>query len=131
MASELSRSTILASSAAISAGSGTSTRVHDVECTVAAPNAVVGWSFLVNFPPLQNPETLLPLTPNAAGVVLGDGRKAAITMIAGALTFSRVDPANRAFVARFTGTVTWTESTGTSFSCAIDAPLWGAPGGFT
>ena len=107
------------------AGSG-SQGPHDVECTVRPQRA----GLLVNFPPLQNPETLLPLTPNAAGVVLGDGRKAAITMIAGALTFSRVDAVNRAFVASFNGKVSWIDSTGATFTCAVDAPLWGAPGGF-
>lgn len=46
------------------------------------------------------------------------------------MTFSRVDGPGRAFVARLEGTFTWTEATGGTFSCAVDAPFWGAPGEF-
>jgi hypothetical protein len=108
----------------------TSTSAREVECTVATPAGDVGWSFLMIFPPLQNPQTFLPLTPTASVVDLGNGQQARISMVTGALTFSRVDPTNRAFVARFIGGVTWTEPSGATFQCTIDTPVWGAPGGF-
>lgn len=109
----------------------TSPGPHEVECTVATPAGNVGWSFEVIFPPLQNPQTILPLTPTALGVDLGNGQQARISMVTGALTFSRVDPTNRAFVARFIGGVTWTEPSGATFQCKMDTPVWGAPGPFT
>jgi hypothetical protein len=104
--------------------------LHEVECTVATPAGNVGWSFEVMFPSLQNPQTILPLTPTASGVDLGNGQQARISMVTGALTFSRVDPTNRAFVARFIGSVTWTEPSGATFQCKMDTPVWGAPGSF-
>jgi hypothetical protein len=58
------------------------------------------------------------------------GQQARVSSDSGAMTFIRVDPSNRAFVARFDGSVTWTESSGATFSCSVDAPLWGAPGEF-
>jgi hypothetical protein len=103
---------------------------HEVECTVETPGGNVGWSFEVIFPPLQNPQTILPLTPTALGVDLGNGQQAHISKVTGGLTFSRVDPTNRAFVARFIGVVTWTEPSGATFQCQVDAPVWGAPGPF-
>jgi hypothetical protein len=64
------------------------------------------------------------------GVDLGNGQEARISMVTGALTFLRVDPTNRAFVARFIGAVTWIESSGATFHCKMDTPIWGAPGPF-
>ena len=104
---------------------------HEVECTVETSAGSVGWSFELIFPPLQNPQTILPLTPTALGVDLGNGEKAGISVVTGALTFSRVDPTNRAFVARFIGVLTWTEPSGATFQCKMDTPIWGAPGPFT
>jgi hypothetical protein len=46
------------------------------------------------------------------------------------MTFSRVDPTARAFIAHFKGTIGWKTTTGSTFSCAFDGPLWGAPGSF-
>jgi len=103
---------------------------HEVGCTVATPIGNVGWSFEVLFPPLQNPQTILPLISTASGVDLGNGQQARISMVMGGLTFSHVDPTNRAFVARFIGVVTWTEPSGATFQCQVDTPVWGAPGPF-
>ena len=115
----------------IGAGGPTSTGPHEVECTSETTAGTVGWSFMVIFPPLQNPQPGVPLTPTAVAVDLGDGRQARISKVTGTLTFSRVDPTNRAFVAQLTGDVTWTEPSGATFQCQMDAPIWGGPGPFT
>jgi hypothetical protein len=109
----------------------TSPGPHEVECTVATPTGNVGWSFEMIFPPFENPQTILPLTPTALAVDLGNGQAARISMVTGALTLLRVDPTNRAFVGRFIGSVTWTESSGVTFHCKMDTPVWGAPGPFS
>jgi hypothetical protein len=103
---------------------------HEIECTLATPSGGIAWSFLAIFPPKSNPATMLPLTPSASFVDVGGGRTASLAKISGALTFSLVDPENRAFVAQFHGTAVWVETSGASFSCAIDTPVWGAPGMF-
>jgi hypothetical protein len=102
---------------------------HEVECTLAASNHPIAWSFLLVLPVTQNPVTVFPETPSAAPVDLG-GRQVHASSTTGTLTFSRVDPSNQAFVAQFDGVVTWTASSGATFSCSVDGPLWGTPGAF-
>jgi hypothetical protein len=114
----------------LNGGSASGITDHEVECALATPAGSVGWSFLVLLPPTPNPQTFFPITPTAAGVDLGNGEPAQISMVTGALTFSRVDLTNRAFIARFTGDVTWTESSGATVLCTLDTPVWGAPGQF-
>jgi hypothetical protein len=103
---------------------------HEVECTLNVPGHPVAWSFLLDMPPHQNPVTIFPKVPAASPVVVA-GLQASVAKTEGSLTFSRVDPSNLAFIAFFRGTVTWTDSSGRTFTCAVAAPLWGAPGGFT
>jgi len=102
---------------------------HEIECTLAASVHPIVWSFELFIPVTQNPVTVLPETPSGLLVDVG-GRQARVSRATGAMTFTRVDPSNRAFVARFDGSVTWTEPSGATFSCSVDGPLWGAPGGF-
>ena len=110
-------------------GNGSETGPHEIECTLAASGHPIAWSFLLVIPVTQNPVTLLPETPSGVLVDVG-GRQARVSGTSGAMTFLRVDPSNRAFVARFDGSVTWTEPSGATFSCSVAGPLWGAPGGF-
>jgi hypothetical protein len=100
---------------------------HEVECKIGSSGDVV-WSFLVVFPPLQNPQ-MVALTPTAVDGQVGND-KARVTSVTGSLTFDRVDPTNRAFVAQFSGTVTWLEQSGRTFSCVVFDSIWGAPGPF-
>jgi len=102
--------------------------IHEVECT-SGSTGQIGWSFLVVLPLTQNPETVLPLTPSALAVI-GDNVSASITKVDGALTFERVTPDERGFVAGFRGNVTMTDPTGATYSCFVDATIWAAPGGF-
>jgi hypothetical protein len=103
---------------------------HAVECRLSASSHPVAWSFVLSLPTTQNPVTGFPPVPGVPPVDVG-GRRATVTNVAGALMFSLVDPSNRAFVARFTGVITWTDTAGATFSCSVDAPLAGAPGAFT
>jgi hypothetical protein len=102
---------------------------HAVECRLATPSRPLLWSFLVILPTHQNPIVVSPVLGNPP-VSVG-GRQASVSKITGSITFSRVDPSNRAFIARFSGVIIWTDASGATFSCTIDGPLWGAPGGFT
>jgi hypothetical protein len=101
---------------------------HEVECTVANAAQTIAWTFLVVFPPGQNPQQLV-LTPTSVGADL-NGERAQISNIKGALTFTVVSPTQRAFEGRFTGNVTWIEASGGTVQCKIDTALWGAPGNF-
>ena len=103
---------------------------HAVECRLATPSRPLLWSFVVNLPPLENPVTTFPIVPGQAPVQVG-GQEATVSKVTGSLTYSRIDPSNRAFIAHFTGVVTWTDASGVTFNCSVDGPLWGAPGGFT
>ena len=114
-------------------GVSSSPGVHEVECTLQASSHPVAWTFLLI---LANPAASLRLpdqvprgSPTGMPFTI-DGRRAGISGVSGTLSFSRVDPANRAFVAQLTGTMIWTDSSGATFSCAVDDPLWGAPGNF-
>jgi hypothetical protein len=112
-------------------GNPLETGPHEIECTLATSVHPVAWSFLLFIPPAtQNPVTVFPETPSGLLVDVGL-RQARASSMTGAMTFIRVDPSNRAFVAQFDGVVTWTDSSGTTFSCSVDGPLWGAPGDFT
>jgi hypothetical protein len=110
-------------------GNGSDTGAHEIECTLATSVHPIAWSFLLFIPVMQNPVTLFPETPSGLLVDVG-GHQARVSGTSGAMTFIRVDPSNQAFVARFDGSVTWTEPSGATFSCSVDGPLWGAPGGF-
>ena len=103
---------------------------HEIECTIANAAETVAWSFMMIFPPFQNPQSVLPLTPTAVGADL-NGQRARISMVTGALTLDIVDPTQRAFEGRFTGAVTWIEASGAMVQCKIDTPVWGAPGPFS
>jgi hypothetical protein len=104
---------------------------HAIECTLAAAGHPVAWSFVLSLPTTDNPVTFFSNVSPNSGVQIA-GLQAHVTKAEGTLTFSRVDPSNRAFIARFTGTLTWTtDPSPTTFTCTVDAPLWGAPGGFT
>jgi hypothetical protein len=100
--------------------------VHATECRLASPDQPLVWSFLfplgaVRADPstsLRAPADLPALTGITMSTVTGD------------LTFSRVDPAARAFIGAFHGDIAWTDPSGTQTSCQIDGPLWGAPGDF-
>ncbi len=118
--------------------SAASLGVHEVECQLSTSGHPLVWSFLVALDEVaQHPSTPLispadfPRSPTSGAVVAVGGRMAGVSSVQGTVTFSRVDPSGRAFIAHLTGTVTWTEPSGATFSCAVDAPFWGAPGGFT
>jgi hypothetical protein len=112
--------------------------IHEVECSLATPDHPMTWSFLFSLAevaanpdrPVDLPGAYATTSPTSGAPVDVGGRRAGVSGVAGTLTFSRVDPTNRAFVARFQGTMTWKDAAGTTFSCAVDAPLWGAPGSF-
>jgi hypothetical protein len=103
---------------------------HEIECTLATVTHPIVWSFELFIPVTENPVTVLPETPSGVLVDVG-GRQARVSRTTGTMTFVRVDPSNRAFVARFDGVITWTEPSGATFSCAVGSSLWGAPGPFT
>jgi hypothetical protein len=110
---------------------------HEIECHLAGPGHPIVWAFLVPLAQIaQHPDQPLtfpssfPTSPTSGMRVDVGGHKAGVSSAAGTVTFSRVDPTGRAFIARFNGTITWKETTGSTFSCAVDAPFWGAPGGF-
>jgi hypothetical protein len=114
------------------------TGFHVTECRIAQDGEPVAWSFILPLATLaQSPGTVLhfpgdlPSPPPPFGSVQLNGESAHATAVTGALTFSRVDPASRAFVGAFHGTVVWTIASGSQISCQVDGPLWGAPGGFT
>jgi len=115
----------------------TSVGVHEVECTLATPTHPLAWGFIISLANLSaSPGATLsfpgdvPMPPTSRPQVSIGSRRASVMGIAGKLAFSTVDAAHRAFVAHLEGTITWTASDGSTFSCAVDAPLWGAPGSF-
>jgi hypothetical protein len=111
--------------------------VHATECRLAQPDRPLVWSFLLPLAavrsdpstPLQAPLGLPLVTGSQQAIVL-QGEPATMSSVAGDLTFSKVDPTARSFIATFTGTVVWTSASGTRTSCQIDGPFWGAPGDF-
>jgi hypothetical protein len=118
----------------LSGGGGTG--FHETECRFHGMGDPVAWSFVLPLSEIaQNPDHPLsfpsdfPPTPTAMAVDV-DGQQAAVAHVAGAVTFSRVDPTARAFSAWFKGTISWTGTTAAAFTCVVDAPFWGAPGGF-
>jgi hypothetical protein len=115
--------------------SGGGIGIHEVECTLAASGHPITWTFLLPLAQvIASPAKPLafPLPPGAPLGTLIDvgGQGASVSGFADAITFSRVDPTNRAFVARLKGTMTWKRQSGATFSCTIDSPFWGAPGNF-
>jgi hypothetical protein len=112
--------------------------LHVVECHFAAPSHPVAWTFmlplaqLAKLPnqPLTFPSHDVPPPPGPGQLVDVGGLAASVSSVAGTVTFSRIDPTGRAFIARFMGTFIWKEASGSTFTCAVDAPFWGAPGGF-
>jgi hypothetical protein len=118
------------------AGNQSSPGFSETECQLAGQGHPVVWSFLLPLMSLaEDPNqsltapAQLTMTPTGRQTVaLGDG-EGLISEVDGTLTFSRIDPTGRAFIGNFQGTVTWTTPTGT-FTCAVDGPLWGAPGQF-
>jgi predicted small lipoprotein YifL len=120
------------------AGNPMSPGFHEVECTLAAPGHPMTWAILLVLSQVAaNPDRPVTLpgefatpSPTSGMTVDVGGTRAGISSVSGTITFSRVDPANRSFIARFQGTMTWKEESGATFSCAVDAPFWGAPGSF-
>jgi hypothetical protein len=118
-------------------GAPTTTGFHVVECTLAVAGHPVAWSFILPLAPiaahpdqpLSFPNDFPPAPPLDQLIEIG-GQPAGLSGVTGTVTFSRVDPTGRAFVARFVGKMTWTQGSGSKFSCAVDAPFWGAPGAF-
>jgi hypothetical protein len=116
-------------------GGGSGIGGHEVECTLATAGHPITWSFLLPLSQViaQPTEPIsFPLPPGAiAGRPISvAGMSASVSGFVGAITFSRVDTTNRAFIAQLKGTMTWTEQSGSRFSCQIDSPFWGAPGAF-
>src|SRR5262249_5055034 len=116
-------------------GDPSSIGVHAVECDLETPAHPLAWAFVMPLARIvASPDATyafpadFPRTPT--GQVSVGGRAAIVSSVAGTMTFSRIDPTNRAFTARLTGKIIWTEAGGSTFQCAVDAPLWGAPGNF-
>jgi hypothetical protein len=53
-----------------------------------------------------------------------------LSNVTGDLTFSRVDPAARAFASTLNGAAVWVDPSGAQTSCLVNGPFWGAPGDF-
>jgi hypothetical protein len=107
--------------------------VHEVECHLDVAGSPAVWSFLLVLSTVSatSPTVSGPFPQGTAhAIVTIGGVTAAVDSMTGTFTFSQIDPQSGAFVARFQGTVLWTEELGQSFRCTIDAPFWGAPGGF-
>jgi hypothetical protein len=111
---------------------------HEVECRLTAAGHPIAWAFLLPLAQLAaTPDEPLvlptdaPMTPSSGQLVDVAGLlKARVLGVAGTVTFSRIDPEGRAFSARLQGTITWVMLGGSMFTCAVDAPFWGAPGSF-
>jgi hypothetical protein len=117
------------------AGSQRGIGLHETECQLLGGNGAIAWAFLLPLSTIaMSPDqpltfsTNLPAPPTGRPAEIG-GVQAGVSHVDGTMTFSRVDPSGRAFIGHFTGTITWTGSSG-AFSCAVDAPFWGAPGNF-
>jgi hypothetical protein len=118
-------------------GAPATTGVHVVECTLAVAGHPIAWSFILPLAqlaaepdkPLTFPKDFPAGPPGNQPIGIG-GQPAGLSGVTGTVTFSRVDPTGRAFVARLVGTMTWTQGSGSKVSCAVDAPFWGAPGSF-
>jgi hypothetical protein len=110
--------------------------VHATECRLAAPSRPIVWSFLFPLAAVRADPTMplqtsgLQAEPGTEQAILLQGEAAMISSVKADLTFSRVDPTNRAFIGRFTGSVVWTSASGTQTPCQIDGPFWGGPGNF-
>jgi hypothetical protein len=101
--------------------------VHATECRLASPDQPLVWSFLlplgdVRADPSTSLQAPVDLPPQLTGVTM--------STVTGDLTFSRVDPAARAFIGAFHGNIAWSDQAGTQTSCQVDGPFWGAPGDF-
>jgi hypothetical protein len=120
------------------AGDPSTIGFHEVECSFASLTHPVAWAFVLPLGELSaNPDETIsfpngrtPPPPGPSTNIDVGPTGARVSNVAGLLTFSRVDPTARAFVGHFAGTIDWIESGGETFSCAVDAPLWGAPGAF-
>jgi hypothetical protein len=111
--------------------------IHATECRLAQPDQPLAWSFLFPLADARaNPSkvleapTGLPTVSGGAEAIMLQGESATMSSLTGDLTFTRVDPAARAFIGAFKGTVVWTGASGAQTTCQIDGPFWGAPGNF-
>lgn len=110
--------------------------IHEMECQLRGGSGAVAWAFLLPLgeialhpnQALTFPTNLPPAAPSGRSAEVG-GKIAGVSAVAGTMTFLRVDPNGRAFTGHLSGTITWTGTNG-AFSCAADAPFWGAPGNF-
>jgi hypothetical protein len=110
---------------------------HEVECRFTAAGHPIAWAFLLPLAQLAvTPDVPLvlpndaPMTPSSGQLVVVRGEQARVFGVDGTVTFSRIDPVGRAFSARLQGTITWVVPARSTFTCAVDAPFWGAPGTF-
>jgi hypothetical protein len=112
---------------------------HETDCHLAdGVGDTIAWVFTLPLitiamhpdQPLIFPTNLPtpPPPPPRSRAEIG-GETVTVTHVDGTMTFSRVDPTTRAFSGHLRGTVTWAGPT-KNFSCSVDAPFWGAPGGF-
>jgi hypothetical protein len=119
------------------ANGGTTPGFHETECHLVGAGDPIVWAFLLPLAQIAaHPDRALsfpadfPTSPTSGSPAIVGGKPASVSSVAGTMSFSRVDPTARAFIARFQGAVTWTRPTGSTFSCALDGPFWGAPGSF-
>ncbi|SRR5260221_7448277 len=120
---------------------------NEVECHATSSGQPIVWSLLlvfsqilqhsdrsVTFPnavqasPNQSVE-YLPPPPDAMPTNIG-GELFNVSQAEGTISFARIDSPGRAFSGSLKGTFSWTGTTGSTFSCEVNGPFWGAPGGF-
>jgi hypothetical protein len=120
---------------------------NEVECHATSSGQPMVWSLLLVFSqilqhsdrsvtflnavkasPNQSVE-YLPPPPDAMPTNIG-GELFNISRAEGTISFARIDSPGRAFSGSLKGTFSWKSTTGSTFSCDVDGPFWGAPGGF-
>jgi hypothetical protein len=120
---------------------------NEVECHATSSGQPIVWSLLLVFSQiLQNSDRsvafpnavqaspnqsveYLPPPPDAMPTNIG-GELFNISRAEGTISFARIDSRGRAFSGSLKGTFSWTGTTGSTFSCNVDGPFWGGPGGF-
>jgi hypothetical protein len=122
--------------------------LNEVECHMTTSGQPRVWSFLLVFsqilqdpsrpvvfpnvaPTSQNPSVDFLPSPTPSMPTDVDGEPFSPSDTKGTISFLRIDSPGRAFIALLKGTIVWTSSTGSTFSCNLDGPFWGRPGTFT